>query len=134
MINEKSCGAIVYRHHRNRILILLIKHIKGGHWAFPKGHIEDNETEEETALREVKEETGIDVIIEPNFKESICYNPKKDIKKEVVYFLANAKHNNVKMQQEEISDVKWVEIDKCFELLTYDNDISLLNKAKKYFI
>lgn len=134
MTNEKSCGAIVYRHQRGRVLILLIKHSKGGHWAFPKGHVEFGETEKQTALREIKEETGIDVEIISNFRESIIYNPKKDITKEVVYFLAKAKHTNVKMQQEEISDVKWVDIDKCFELLTYDNDIGLLNKVKKYFI
>ena len=59
MFHEKSCGAIVFRRFHGNIQILLIKHINSGHWSFPKGHIENNETETETAVREIKEETGI---------------------------------------------------------------------------
>ena len=54
MKKEKSCGAIVYR-EKDGVEILLIKHKNGGHWAFPKGHVENKETEEETALREIWE-------------------------------------------------------------------------------
>ena len=57
---EKSCGAIVYRKTQNQIDLLLIKNRYGGHWSFPKGHVEGAETEMQTALREVKEETGLD--------------------------------------------------------------------------
>ena len=55
---EKSCGCIIFNHHK----ILLVKQTTGD-WGFPKGHIEANETEEETAIREVKEETGLDVVL-----------------------------------------------------------------------
>ena len=61
MILEKSCGAIVYRRHHGNLEILLIKHVNSGHWSFPKGHVEEGETEVETATREIKEETGIEV-------------------------------------------------------------------------
>ena len=61
MLHEKSCGAIVYRRFHGNIEILLIKHINSGHWSFPKGHVEGDETELETARREIKEETGLDV-------------------------------------------------------------------------
>ena len=91
MLHEKSCGAIVYRKFHGNTEILLIKHINSGHWSFPKGHVEGEETEVETARREIKEETSIDVIIDPTFRETVSYSPKKDTVKVVVYFLAKAK-------------------------------------------
>ncbi len=130
MINEKSCGAIVYRKHHGNTEILLIKHVNSGHWSFPKGHVEDNETEVETALREIKEETGIDVIIDPTFRETVSYSPKKDTQKVVVYFIAKAKNYEYVPQEEEISDIKWVEIGHALSILTYENDRSIVNKAK----
>ena len=69
---EKSCGAIVYRRYHGNIQILLIKHINSGHWSFPKGHVEFGETEPETAIREIMEETNIDVIIDTTFKRGRC--------------------------------------------------------------
>ena len=61
MTHEKSCGGIVYRKFHGNTEILLIKHVKSGYWSFPKGHVENGETEEETAKREIKEETGLSV-------------------------------------------------------------------------
>ena len=58
---EKSCGVIVYRRNQEHIDLLLVKNRYGGHWSFPKGHVEGNETEVQTALREVREETGLEV-------------------------------------------------------------------------
>ncbi len=130
MINEKSCGAIVFRKHHGNTEILLIKHVNSGHWSFPKGHVEANETEVETALREIKEETGIDVIIDPTFRETVSYSPKKDTQKVVVYFIAKAKNFEYIPQEEEISDIKWVEIGHALSILTYENDRSIVNKAK----
>ena len=130
MLREKSCGAIVYRKFHGNTEILLIKHINSGHWSFPKGHVEAGETEEETALREVKEETGIDILIYPTFREIVSYSPKKDTYKDVVYFLAKAKNYDYIPQEEEISQVRWVEIDLALQLLTYENDKVIVSKAK----
>lgn len=91
MMHEKSCGAIVYRKSHGNIEILLIKHVNSGHWSFPKGHVEGTETEVETAKREIKEETAIDVLIDPTFRETVSYFPKRDTQKTVVYFIARAK-------------------------------------------
>jgi 8-oxo-dGTP pyrophosphatase MutT (NUDIX family) len=130
MINEKSCGAIVYRKHHGNTEILLIKHVNSGHWSFPKGHVEANETEVETAIREIKEETGLDVIIDPTFRETVSYSPKKDTQKVVVYFIAKARNYDFTPQEEEIADIKWVEIGHALSILTYENDRSIVNKAK----
>jgi len=130
MVFEKSCGAIVYRRHHGNLEILLIKHVNSGHWSFPKGHVEGGETEEETALREIKEETGIDVIIDSTFRETVTYFPRKDTQKVVVYFLAKAKNFEYVPQEEEIAQIKWVDIGYATSVLTYENDKTIVNKAK----
>ena len=106
MLHEKSCGAIVYRKSHGNTEILLIKHVNSGHWSFPKGHVEGNETELETAQREIMEETGIDVILDPTFRETVSYSPKKDTNKVVVYFLAKAKNFDYVPQEEEIAEIR----------------------------
>ncbi len=127
---EKSCGAVVFRKSHGNVEILLIKHLNGGYWSFPKGHVEAGETEEETAIREVKEETNIDIIIDNTFREVVTYSPKKDTTKDVVYFIARAKNFDHIPQPTEIAQVKWVEINLAHSVLTYDNDKQLVNKAK----
>lgn len=119
-----------FRKFHGNIEILLIKHVNSGHWSFPKGHVEKNETELETAHREIMEETGIDVILDPTFRETVSYSPKKDTQKVVVYFLAKAKNFDFKAQEEEISEIRWVDIGYAVNILTYDNDKVIVNKAK----
>lgn len=130
MLHEKSCGAIVYRRFHGNIEILLIKHINSGHWSFPKGHVEPNETEIETAKREILEETGLDVIIDPTFRETVTFSPKRDTQKVVVYFLARAKKYDFKPQEEEIAEIRWVDIVYATNILTYENDKTIVNKAR----
>ncbi|MGL4790884.1 MAG: bis(5'-nucleosyl)-tetraphosphatase [Anaerotignaceae bacterium] len=127
---EKSCGAIVYRKYHGNTEVLLIKHANGGHWSFPKGHVESGETEEETAMREIKEETGIDVILDTSFRKVVTYSPKKDVQKDVVYFIAVAKNYDYSPQIEEIAQIKWVEIERVSDILSYENDKQLIAKAK----
>lgn len=134
MRKEKSCGAIVYRKFHGNTEILLIKHLNSGHWSFPKGHVEAGETEVETAHREVLEETGIDVLIYPTFRETVTYYPKRDIFKEVVYFLAKAKNHDFTPQEDEIAQIRWAEIDLAVQLLTYENDKAIVQKAKSNII
>ena len=130
MLYEKSCGAIVYRKFHGNTEILLIKHINSGHWSFPKGHVETGETEVETAKREIKEETAIDVIIDPTFRETVTYSPKKDTVKVVVYFLAKAKNVNFIPQEEEIAEIRWVDISYAGNILSYENDRTIVTRAK----
>ncbi len=126
MKKEKSCGCVIVDDNK----VLLVKH-NAGHWDFPKGHIENNETEEQTALREVKEETNIDVVIIPGYRYTIEYSPKENVLKEVVFFLANKISDELKPQESEISDIRWVEVNEAIEQITYDDSKNILRKIIK---
>ena len=76
MKKETSCGAVIARQTDTGCEILLIRHENGGHWAFPKGHVEENETETETALREIREETGLAVTLDTGFRAVVTYSPE----------------------------------------------------------
>lgn len=130
MTFEKSCGAIVYRKFHGNTEILLIKHVNSGHWSFPKGHVEAGETEVETAHREILEETGIDAMIDSSFRETVMYCPRKETQKTVVYFIAKAKNFDFVPQEEEIAQIRWVDISHATSVLTYENDKTIVNKAK----
>jgi len=123
---EKSYGCIVL----NEGKVLLVKHLKG-HWDFPKGHIEKNETEVETAIREVKEETNIDVKINENFRYEKKYITDDLKLKEVTFFLAQKVGGELLEQETEISEVKWVTFEEAFNLITFDNSKELLLKVLK---
>mgnify|MGYP006068277411 FL=1 len=130
MEQEKSCGAVIFRKYHGNTELLLIKHTNGGHWSFPKGHVEPGETEAETARREIREETGLEVQIDTSFREVVSYSPRKDTIKNVVYFLAWVKSKEIHPQPEEVSQVKWVEISLAPKWLNYDNDRQLVSRVK----
>lgn len=129
---EKSCGAVIFRKNKNDVKLLLVKNHNGRHWSFPKGHIEDNESEEETAVREIKEETNLDVKIMDNFREVSSYCPFGKIRKEVVFFLARTTGENIRLQESEIDSFLWVDISGAKKLCSYENDFKLIDKADDY--
>lgn len=129
---EKSCGALVYRIKNGELELLLLKHRFGGHWSFPKGHVEEGETEVETALREVHEETGLTIQLEDGFRQSVEYYPRPNIRKQVVYFLGYADDDRTRRQEEEISEIRWVPLKSAHREVTFRNDKNLINHAKKF--
>jgi bis(5'-nucleosidyl)-tetraphosphatase len=132
MKQEKSCGAIVYRHVSEKTQLLLIKHRFSGHWSFPKGHVEEGEHENETALREVKEETGLDILLQKGFRESVEYCPSPDVKKQVVYFLGVPSGGALCKQDSEVSDIRWLEIGRAQREVTFNNDKMLIRKVSRH--
>ena len=133
MRKEKSCGACIFRLD-NGIKWLVLRHNpdRGHHWDFPKGHVEPGETEEETAKREVYEECGIEIDIIKDFKEIVTFNPRPEIIKDVVYFVAKAKNTNVKFVLDEMCEYKWLSYEEAIKLLTFDNAKGLLEKANAF--
>lgn len=133
MKKEKSCGAIIFYVENNKKQILLIRHMNGGHWAFPKGHVEGEETEIETAMREIKEETGINAVIDTRFREVVTYSPKKDVIKDVVYFFATTNEYKINVQEEEVCESKWVDFKDAANCVTYKHDKELIAKAIEFY-
>lgn len=132
MKKEKSCGAVIYRKNKGETEILLIQHKNGGHWAFPKGHVEKKETETETALREIREETGLKVKLDTGFRASVTYSPKPDVMKDVIYFAAKADSDDTKAQPEEVLAIRWERPEQAMELVTFANDKDILKSFLEY--
>ena len=134
MKKEKSCGVIPYIIENNEIQYLLVKQ-NNGFTCFPKGHVEINETEEETALRETYEETGLKVEIVEGFKETISYYmPEYDASKDVVLFIGKINDLNYKAQEKEISNIIVAPYEEALKLLEFENWQKVLIKAHKYLI
>jgi bis(5'-nucleosidyl)-tetraphosphatase len=126
---EKSCGAVVYNTLGDSLEFLIIKHKNGEHWGFPKGHVEQGESEEETAIREVYEETGIKIKITTGFIHRMKYSPKVGTVKEVVYFIGASRDKEVKCQESEIEDFKWLKLRDAVDNVTHENSRKLLREA-----
>ena len=125
MKKVKSCGCIVIENNK----VLLIQQ-KKGNWGFPKGRVEKNESECETAIREVKEETNIDAIIEDKNKKYIdTYYSKKDEFKEVVLFLGKRIGGEIKPQENEIKNVEWVDLSEAINRITMKSTKELYQKV-----
>lgn len=117
MKKEKSCGTIIIDSNKR---VLLVKQ-KLGWVGFPKGHMEQGETEMETARRETKEETNLDVIVDEKKRYTISYITSTQIDKEVVYFRAKPISSSLLPQEAEIAEIMWVDIDEAKPYLSFDN-------------
>ena len=131
---ESSCGAVVYRIIHDELRFLLIKNKRSAHWGFPKGHMEQGETPEQTAIREVLEETGIHIRILPDFSYKSDYTIQGKVEKSVIIFLAGTKDVQTIIQREEIDDYIWLAYDRAVEMLRFDNDKMILTNAKNFLI
>jgi len=131
---EKSAGAVIFRKEKGRIKYLLL-HYELGHWDFPKGHIEKNETPKEAAKREIKEETGIEKLeFLDGFRYVLKYFFKREGKlvfKTVIFFLAKTTTKKVKLSFEHIG-FKWLSFENALKQLTFKNAKELLKKANEF--
>lgn len=128
---EKSCGAVVFHRGKDGIKLLLVRNCNGKYWSFPKGHMEVGENEHQTALREVYEETGLRVKIYSGYRQVSDYSPFANIKKRVVFFLAETDSDRVKIQRSEIESYVWVSFEQAKRMCSYQNDLRILESAQK---
>ena len=131
---ERSCGAIVYRIINGEVRFLLIKNRCANHWSFSKGHMERNETPEQTAAREVLEETGIHIGILPGFAYKSEYTVNGKVEKSVTIFLACTQDTQTIIQKEEIEDYLWLDYTRAMSTLRFVNDKTMLKNAKQYLV
>ncbi len=123
---EKSCGAAVLRERNGIREYLLVFNKKGdasGHWGFPKGHIEDGETELECAAREIFEETGLRVKFIDGFRRTVTYSPKPETKKDAVYFACTPVTEEITLQLEEVAKSGWFTAERAAETITYNKEL-----------
>jgi prepilin-type N-terminal cleavage/methylation domain-containing protein len=124
MKKESSAGAVIFFQKGKKREYLLLNYL-GGHWGFPKGHIELNENPIKTAIREIKEETGLDVKIIPGFERKITYSFRRKgefVIKDVIFYLARAKSQIVRLSKEHKGYV-WLPYKSAYNLITYEKDI-----------
>lgn len=128
---ERSCGGVVYTKINNEIYYVIIESITGS-YGFPKGHIEKGETEEETALREIKEEVGLNVKLDNSFCMVDKYRLYKNNKmKKVVYFIGEFENQKIKYQKEELNGAYLLKYEDAYDLLKYERLKEILKKANK---
>lgn len=132
MKKETACGCVIFdKKTRNKVLLILQK--SGNFWGFPKGHVEDGESEIETALREVKEEIGITVkILDEKYRYETNYIiESRQIDKTSIFYLAEPIDDTVELvnQEAEVLDSKWFSVDEAYDMIPFDDTISVLKKA-----
>ena len=134
MGNEKSAGIVLFRSISNKNEFLLLNYPQG-HWDFIKGKIEQNETLQETAIRETKEETGISNIkFIDGFEESVEYDfrfKNEDIHKKVIFFLAKTSEKKISLSHEH-NDYLWLGYNDALKKTTFKNAKNVLSKANEF--
>ncbi len=129
LILEKSCGAVIFTENKAGERLWLIERMQKGHASLCKGHVEGDETEQETAAREIREETGLSVRFLPGWQRSIEYSPAPGRWKRVIFFLAKASQMQTVLQPEEVREILWLPLEAALAELTYVSDRETLCAA-----
>lgn len=127
---QKSCGAVIYRKKGNKIEYLCLLQKRSGLYSVPKGHIEKFETERQSAMREIYEETGLLVKLQPNYRMEVQYDVPNNKQKELVLFLAE-QNGDVLIDGNEIEKYKWAEYEAAKQLLPKWYE-SVIDRAEVY--
>ena len=134
MIKQKSCGGVVFTRDESDLRYVIIRQTNGV-VCFPKGHIEDGESEEETAIREIKEETGLDVTLVCGFRECDTYqfalDDGREIIKEVVYFLCEFSSQQPVPQESELTEIYLLPYAEAREKLQFGRSREILDRANE---
>lgn len=132
----ESAGGVVFRKHKKEVEVLLIQD-RFGYWTFPKGKKEPGETDEQTALREILEETQVSGKIIKRLPSTLYHYPNEagqDMQKIVTYFLVEYLDGAENPQEEEISHTKWFSVEAAEKLLSekgYPNNQPVFIAAKR---
>lgn len=141
MKQEKSVGAVIYQKQNDTMYVLLVKHtastlpsLYASHWGFPKGHMKDGETEVETAIRKIKEETNLDATINQTFRETTHYEFAPGVQKEVVYFAATPNSEILLSVHEDVALLGFYSYLDAKNMITYPSDREVLEKWHQWIM
>jgi 8-oxo-dGTP pyrophosphatase MutT (NUDIX family) len=126
-----SAGGVVYRDDGGALMIALCGRIRPGTWNLPKGTPDYGETIEETALREVQEETGLEVEIERQLGHiEYCFTrEKKRFHKTVHFFLMGERGGSFDLHDPEFDVVEWFPAAQAARSLTFETEAEVLRRA-----
>ena len=129
----KSCGFIAFKQINGEKVYLLIQS-RNGDVGFPKGHMEIGENELQTAIRELKEETGIAVKVIEGFRRQIEYELRSipDAIKQSVYFLGECISDKIACQESEVAEARFVPYKDAVKLLTFAETKRILKDADAF--
>ena len=127
----KSCGVVAYKRIENINHYLIIQSLNGD-VGFPKGHMESGESELETAIRELKEETGVDVKVIQGFRRQIEYELRRipDTIKQSVYFIGECTSDKIICQASEVAEASFVSYQDALKILTFEETKNILKDAE----
>lgn len=134
IVREPTAGGIVFRHNKDNLEILLIQDAKD-RWTIPKGHIEEGETAQQAAKREIAEEAGLNDTDMLGWLGKIHFRYRREDKLVLItqqIYLMRAKGNTNAIQKEEwMKGIKWFSFDEAFEKIEYEDIGKLMLIAKK---
>lgn len=132
---QVSSGGVTFRKGKKGIEVALIR-IRSGRWAIPKGLTNKGEVPEETALREVREETGLEGrLIDKLGDIEYWYFSKEDqtkYHKFVHFYLIEYERGSINDHDWEVEEVRWFPIDKAIKALSYKSEKEIMERAKIY--
>lgn len=133
MLREFSAGGIIFNQKGHVLLIhnLAMKDPKKSYWGFPKGHLNHGESSREAALREVQEETGLEVeIINKVGEDKYVFTSKEGkVFKVVTFYLMETKSLKISIQEEELLGAQWFDPEEALTIISFPSGRALLKKA-----
>jgi len=130
---EISCGGVVFTRKNDQVLYVIVKSLEG-YYGFPKGHMKENETEEQTAIREIYEETGLQVKIIPGFK-TIDEHPipkKEGVIKRIIYFAVEYDNQEISYQKEELLGAYLMTYKEAMDAFQFESSKRILNEVNNF--
>ena len=129
---ERLAGAVVYAMHEG-VMYLALVHDIFGHWTLSKGRIEEGESMEKGAVRAIKDEIGLEIVLEDELgkNEYIATHPEKGkVRKQVAYYLAKSAHEDIKLEQKGgLDDAQWFKVADILDLNFYEDILPIVTKA-----